>query len=1015
MPVLDSGIQIAKPRRFNLDGVRLDLRKLFVKLVDAIGHGVVASTGKIESIPNVISSLVGTIEAFDNDTPLETVGWNLIYRSLVAAVAELVLDAAIVHSPDSPAIRVLGEQCDVFVQEAEVDLTSDFLASPGSLPILQPIKAHLVRWGRAFGLSDAEAQRFAARLPIYFIAALNDEWRRKAKEYQPLINALQSPFAAATQREREWEYYRSWLQKQVALPIFGEVFSLADVYVPLRAYYSEELDHQATQTVLFDERGSPRSELTGSQSPKNIVVDLHEEITSWLRTTTSKDAIRIISGGPGSGKSSFVKKLASDLSDGVIARPIYIPLQRFALATDLREAVGRFVSDAGFFKTNPLTDDADSSQPYLLLMDGLDELTKPGEQADEISRDFLIELQRTIYLLNTHRLEVLAIVTGRTVAIQKSRSAIRQSGRQELVVMKYVYNERERSLFSDPDERLNEDQRRQWWTKYAAAKGLDQQVPKRLLDDELVELSAEPLLNYLLVLSGFHKDSAESEPLNRNAVYRRLLTGVHRRQYESGRFKATQALSDDEFSQVMEIIAVAAWYGDGRTATVDEIREKCSTKKLRGILEAFLSKGTGGINRLIAAFYFQAAEHAKRDDAFEFTHKSFGEYLTARRIVRALDRISRDLLEDQSEKEAPFDEASALAAWYGLCGRAPIDEDLARFVFDEIRMEEWDTRRKDWRAALERLLNYEITHGMVISGKTDRLQLILQEARNSEEALWCVAGACTLCTSEGINIRWPHDLAAGNLFHRIRSQRWPPDASVFVRSLAYLNLDNQNLVIQDLFEAQLRGASLVKAKLIKAELGESDLTQTNFSQAHIFRADFSNANCSEANFSGCEAHHVIFQHGYCVSTRWEGSRLTEAIFTNGQLDQALFVKADLQKASLNECSFVGATFASADLTNADCQASNFAEANFEGANLKAVNFRGANLAGAKFAGAVLAGANFRDAFIDGADFSKADISDVDLDCVARSGEFSAPTSGPLLRSRRDRVRQNPARTNQKRL
>ena len=404
--------------------------------------------------------------------------------------------------------------------------------------------------------------------------------------------------------------------------------------------------------------------------------------------------------------------LTASLADSTLANPIYIPLQRFALGPDLRDAVGKFLSEARFFKNNPLAESLESEPPCLLIFDGLDELTKPGEQADEVARDFLIELHRTIISLNTQQLTCLAIVTGRTVAIQKSRSAIRQSGRQELHVMKFYYDERELSSYDDESNRLKEDQRRVWWTKYAAAKGLNPEIPTRLLDKELEELSAEPLLNYLLVLSGFHEEQGQKERANRNTVYRRLLAGVHGRQYETGRFKATRGLSDDEFAQVMETVAVAAWYGDGRTATVAEIEERCTTPKLQKIFSTFLKKGAGGINRLIAAFYFQAAEHSKRDEAFEFTHKSFGEYLTARRIVRALDRISNDLMADQSEKEAPFDEQAALVAWHGLCGRAPVDSDLVRFVRDEIRMEEWGVRRSDWHKAVERLLNYSINRGL---------------------------------------------------------------------------------------------------------------------------------------------------------------------------------------------------------------------------------------------------------------------------------------------------------------
>ena len=40
----------------------------------------------------------------------------------------------------------------------------------------------------------------------------------------------------------------------------------------------------------------------GGDEPDKIVVDLNEEILSWLGSATTEDPIRVISGGPGSGK-----------------------------------------------------------------------------------------------------------------------------------------------------------------------------------------------------------------------------------------------------------------------------------------------------------------------------------------------------------------------------------------------------------------------------------------------------------------------------------------------------------------------------------------------------------------------------------------------------------------------------------------------------------------------------------------------------------------------------------------
>jgi hypothetical protein len=81
MAKLTSGVQLIQPKRFSLEGVRVDLRKLFAKLADAIASGIEAGAGKIDSIPKIISSLIGATEAFDKDTPVEHLAWNLVYRS----------------------------------------------------------------------------------------------------------------------------------------------------------------------------------------------------------------------------------------------------------------------------------------------------------------------------------------------------------------------------------------------------------------------------------------------------------------------------------------------------------------------------------------------------------------------------------------------------------------------------------------------------------------------------------------------------------------------------------------------------------------------------------------------------------------------------------------------------------------------------------------------------------------------------------------------------------------------
>ena len=46
--------------------------------------------------------------------------------------------------------------------------------------------------------------------------------------------------------------------------------------------------------------------------------------------------------------------------------------------------------------------------------------------------------------------------------------------------------------------------------------------------------------------------------------------------------------------------------------------------------------------RLLTAFYFRQAMRRGETERFEFTHKSFGEYLAARHIVATLEELSEE-------------------------------------------------------------------------------------------------------------------------------------------------------------------------------------------------------------------------------------------------------------------------------------------------------------------------------------------------------------------------------------
>ena len=76
------------------------------------------------------------------------------------------------------------------------------------------------------------------------------------------------------------------------------------------------------------------------------------------------------------------------------------------------------------------------------------------------------------------------------------------------------------------------------------------------------------------------------------------------------------------------------------------------------------------------AFYMKPGE---RPNSFEFLHKTFAEYLVARRFVEVLATMAKDFYADQHRQRGvrkSFDANNFLQSWLRLAGPRAIDTDL---------------------------------------------------------------------------------------------------------------------------------------------------------------------------------------------------------------------------------------------------------------------------------------------------------------------------------------------------
>jgi Mrp family chromosome partitioning ATPase len=86
-----------------------------------------------------------------------------------------------------------------------------------------------------------------------------------------------------------------------------------------------------------------------------VVTSLASELNGWLTADDRQNTIRVISGGPGSGKSSFARIFAAGVSKTGTPRVLFVPLHLIDPAKDLVDEIARFVRDEGVLAHNPIS------------------------------------------------------------------------------------------------------------------------------------------------------------------------------------------------------------------------------------------------------------------------------------------------------------------------------------------------------------------------------------------------------------------------------------------------------------------------------------------------------------------------------------------------------------------------------------------------------------------------------------------------------------------------------------
>lgn len=829
--------------------------------------------------------------------------------------------------------------------------------------------------------SDTETIRFgiALRAASARVFALDPEY------YGLLDSVLDSAMTDGERRDRSWARHATWIRSLFErAPIFSseenQEFPLSLVYQPLRCCWHEEIEKKTDE----DSSGTRHAERVKTEILVHVD-EIHSVLHKWLEDE-SASSLRIVSGGPGSGKSSFSRAFSSEVSDRSRYRVVFVELQNLGFeSADLERSLGLYLTSSARnndfsengsagFPQNPLEWRMDSSDPILLVFDGLDELSASENKASELSRLFVQKVSAYLTSANSYPgPSVRAIVLGRSAACVDGMklAALPTQSMVHIAPLKPLEEPTDFALsisdqhyvVRDPRSLCKRDQRIDYWERWAKLTGTaNAAVPQAITSEDLGELNVEPLLLHLLILSGYTGDNWKEAINNRNRVYREIFSKVLARN-EKKKEGLERSMSVADAFSALECLGIAAWRGAGRTGDNEEF------KRLLSLYNFSLSTRLEASD-LLSQRYVAVQFHTRQGTStgYEFIHKSFSEYLTARALIsigkRSARALSRDEDPDSPEKVAKL--------WIELIRNAEMSPEIVRFLIDEARLELDQNHSKFTQNSLASLFSWVQRNGMPshenYGGSFREMESV---QRCGESALLSVLSAVSRSLLPQNQVDW------AELPNVVANIDWPTadqsillsDNSDQLRHTRRKGNDAPRMLCQRVFN-NWRGIG----------------AKSSFSALSLKNAQFGYFDLTEVNFEGSDLERAIFAGAALDSTNFSRANLEGANFFRAWLRAANFSDANLADANFSDAHLESASFHGAQLMGADFQDQDISEANFSETNLS-----GANLRGAKFEETKFKGANFTDANLDGAKFIASDLEQ----CIGLTDEQLSKVSSPI--------------------
>jgi uncharacterized protein YjbI with pentapeptide repeats len=737
-------------------------------------------------------------------------------------------------------------------------------------------------------------------------------FRKSYFYYNDIEGYLVSDAAKGDAYTEGWLRYKSKLIRSFDSPLlFGEEaggVTVAQIYQPLRAYWEESKEEK---NDLFDEVGVKKVQSVHMNFIELLIED-------WLSSYDGKDRIRLISGGPGSGKSTFMKYLAAKMAQTDGWFPVFVPLQRIRGSGPLEYRIEQYFrlenGDSFGSQISPLMGFGNMAGRWLIIFDGLDELAKDGLGAENAAQEFASSLAEWLGRL-PNSVQINFVVSGRAPAMQDARRRLSLLGKGTFFVQDMApFNPADVTLPSGiaikaPDDLQKLDQRGDFWKRYAVVKRINIEVPEALRAKELSDLTKEPLLCHLLILSGYATKDWLVAANNRNTIYAAIFQKIWQRESSKSARSNLLKIGEDCFDALMQCLGLASWQGNGRTGN-ESVFKNLRSNFLRGDhLEKSESYGLGSLSNIAILFYTKIDETEGR--GFEFLHKSFGEYLASRALVTIFVRLLTQL----NNKETDLRIQDVLARWFAVASLSRMSRDVYVFVRNEFRLKttDWHFPRKLMEEAIK-LMDRVILEGFPLGdvGAETSFRALSIRQNNAQTNLLAMISACG-------NVAYPDDLyrkpgdggweagpikiknlngaglnqvlgrgvasaiqISGNA--RTRRRLRPLATDIVPLLLDRLSIEGAFVSWFPFAGVSMRFARINRSHFIgvdfnMVDLCQTDLTSINFVQCTLTDVKMSEARISDASFEDCNLSSLDLRKSEITQIAVRESRIDRVLTT----------------------------------------------------------------------------------------------------------------------------------------